>query len=133
MSTDLDPQGDRRVDAFLRSWTDLASPGQSHLLAEQVLVGTEAGATVIGRDAFVDAARARLAQAGRRDAARMTGWEALVVGEGLLLVTATWAIDAAGCVTLVSDFLLQKASDSGLQCVAYLPRQDVTTLLPSEA
>lgn len=131
MTTHLTPfpsvHDNQRVFEFLHSWTTLGQPGQSQLLADSVLIGLESGTTIISRDAFLAGVRSRQAQVGGNVASQLTDWSAITVGRALILATATWAFDAAGLhELLVSDLLLQDARDGGLQCAAYLPRQDVT-------
>ncbi len=130
MSTDSVFGIDHRVEEFLQTWTGLARPDQSQLLAENVLLGTESSTTTISRDSFLTAVRARHAKVGDSSKSRLNSWTATAVGRGLLLVTATWTFDAAGTEhALVSDFLLQDAANDRLQCAAYLPRQDATAVL----
>ncbi len=128
MNSASDPDLNGAVSDFLDSWTDIGRERHLGLLAETIMVGTGTGTALVTRDAFLAVVEARQGKLSGAAAARLADWDATRVGKALVLLTASWSADSIGA-TLISDFILQPTPGEGLQCVAYLPRQDPTTLI----
>ncbi len=126
--TDLITQAHHFVDDFAAGGPDFL---RSHL-PSSFIVATPAGANVVSRERFVEAAIARadlVTGQGLPQPTLMTT-ECIALGDAYCLATATWALAVPGRadLTLIEDFLIDLTGEQW-RCLAYLLRQDLPTML----
>ena len=100
-------------------------------LAERFIVGTTAGANLVERDRFIQAALGRadlLARVGL-SAPTLVSVDVAELGAAYILLTAHWAMPLpAGDLDLIEDLLVDRTGEEWV-CQAYLLRQDLPTLV----
>jgi hypothetical protein len=113
------------VATFLARWTSMDRVDE--LITDPLLVATPTGTALVPRALFSAAVAART-DALPGAAPVLLDWSTRTVGQATLLVTAVWRLTVDEReLDLVSDLLIQPGP-AGVECVAYLPRQDPTRM-----